>query len=341
MASSLLDTWLDPTDPALVVVRSNDLRDRSRHERAKRRSPLVGRVVKVSQPGSYADDEAVPGVAPGSRMSTGPMFAALYGRLTPHAWRTADSDRDPYSLFYQRSLALGILDDRGFIVSRTADGDVTRPVGAAGLWATNDAGFRDQLPSADQSLLSWFQVGVEIVPADRPLPAQVFLRCAGEATQQLGTLELDAVHMLLPVDGLDVSSRAEPALAPSLQTASWFDETDPHARRPIQLKIESGRSALFETNIEKLTRWVIELDQNVFSNVRTMDLSDSMTSVKPPFDDTFRSGPATRSTIVSGSLVEWSLDAIGWLCAFVGDLAARLGATAPLLLTIQRTYQRP
>jgi hypothetical protein len=37
-----------------------------------------------------------------------------------------------------------------------------------------------------------------------------------------------------------------------------------------------------------------------------------------------------------GSLIEWSLDAIGWFGGFLADLAAREGAGVPLLLTVSR-----
>jgi hypothetical protein len=40
-------------------------------------------------------------------------------------------------------------------------------------------------------------------------------------------------------------------------------------------------------------------------------------------------------------LIEWSLDAIGWLGEFIADLAAREGAGVPLLLTVSRPAPTP
>ncbi|MQS04249.1 hypothetical protein FNX44_020700, partial [Streptomyces sp. OF1] len=54
---------------------------------------------------------AVPGVVPGSRPTAGTMFAALYGELRPHAWWGAEPEGDAYSLFHQRSAAMGWLDE--------------------------------------------------------------------------------------------------------------------------------------------------------------------------------------------------------------------------------------
>ncbi|WP_328610139.1 hypothetical protein OG943_13760 [Amycolatopsis sp. NBC_00345] len=48
------------------------------------------------------------------------------------------------------------------------------------------------------------------------------------------------------------------------------------------------------------------------------------------------SGPPRYRVSFRGTLIEWSLDAIGWLGEFIADLAAREGAGVPLLLTVSR-----
>jgi hypothetical protein len=45
--------------------------------------------------------------------------------------------------------------------------------------------------------------------------------------------------------------------------------------------------------------------------------------------------PHNRLTL-HGELGEWSLGALGWLAAFVGDGARRAGANGPLTLAVQR-----
>jgi hypothetical protein len=36
-----------------------------------------------------------------------------------------------------------------------------------------------------------------------------------------------------------------------------------------------------------------------------------------------------------GELAEWSIDALGWLGAFLAEASSQHGVTAPLLLTVQ------
>ncbi|TDC61125.1 hypothetical protein E1258_12510 [Micromonospora sp. KC207] len=58
----------------------------------------------------------------------------------------------------------------------------------------NDAG--QDHPHADPaaSLAAWFQVAVDPVADDRPLPVQPFLRCAGDVAARIGDLDLQAVQ---------------------------------------------------------------------------------------------------------------------------------------------------
>lgn len=123
-----------------------------------------------------SEEEARPRLAPGTRRHAGTRFAAPHGELVPHPWRDPDTDRDAYFLFHLRSLAIGL----------------------AGLWSMNDAGQDHPLAAPEASLVAWFQLGVEPVSGDRPLPVQPFLRCAGDAAARIGTLRLRAVQVLLP-----------------------------------------------------------------------------------------------------------------------------------------------
>ncbi|MGW5866743.1 GrpB family protein [Streptomyces sp. NPDC055239] len=93
-------------------------------------------------------------------------------------------EHDAYQVFHQRSLLIGWLDDR----AGTAEGD-------------------DPLNAPGSDLISWFQVEASAVAGDRPLPVQPFLRCAEDTTARTGTVRLTAVQVLLPVQGLDASSR--------------------------------------------------------------------------------------------------------------------------------------
>lgn len=261
-------------------------------------------------------DEARPGVAPSSRSMPGTLFAALYGELTPRPDRARGTDRDPYIQFHDRSVAMGWLDS---------------------LWGMNDAGQEHPLAAPGASLVTWFQVGVEHVPGDRPLPVQPFLRCAGDVTARLGTLRLRAAHVLLPAQCLDISARPEHARMPSLLTAAWFGDADPTAGTPVRVTLDSGQDPVVPVATQRMREWMGRLNQNVFSCESHSLTEQDPASVEPPLPDTLWNGPPLHRTTFHGTLAEWSLDAIGWLGGFLVDLGAREGAGVPLLLTVSRS----
>ncbi|MGH3786469.1 MAG: hypothetical protein ACRDRG_07925 [Pseudonocardiaceae bacterium] len=273
---------------------------------------------------------AQPGMVPASRRTAGTMFAALYGELVPHPWRGPESKQDAYSLFYQRSLAMGWLDDRG-----AGDGSEDRMLRAPGLWGMNDAGWDHPLAAPGAELISWFQVEASAVAGDRPLPVQPFLRCAENATARAGTPYLSAVQVLLPVQGLDPSSRPSYAPVPSMQTIHWFAERDPRSRTPVAASINSGRDPSIPAVAQQLTDHLVHLDQDVFV-CRSHDVAGRDAVLPPPFDDSFWNGPPLHGVVLRGELAEWSCDAVGWLAEVVADSAAQLGVRSPLLLTVTR-----
>lgn len=252
--------------------------------------------------------------------TAGTMFAALYGELVPHAWRGAEPEHDAYSLFYQRSLAMGWLDDSA---------------GAPGLWAMNDAGWHHPLAAPGANLVSWFQVEASAGAGDRPLPVQPFLWCAENTTIRAGALHLSAVQVLIPVQGIDASSRPPYATVPSMLTARWFAECDPHSRTPVEVNVNSGRDQSIPAAAKALTGHLGHLDQDVFV-CRSHDVADRDAVLPPPFDDSFWNGPPLHGVVLRGELVEWSCDAVGWLAEVIADSAAQLGVRSPLLLSVKR-----
>ncbi|HEY8982461.1 MAG TPA: hypothetical protein VIU15_23095 [Streptomyces sp.] len=262
------------------------------------------------------DSAARPGIAPGARHTAGTMFAALYGTLVPYPWH--DPEHDAYQLFYQRSLAMGWLDDA-----------------VPGLWAMNDAGWGHPLAAPASDLVSWFQVEASAVPGDRPLPVQPFLRCAWDVTERIGRVRLTAVQVLVPVQGIDAASRPPYATVPSVQTTDWFGEGDPGARTAVKVRIDSGCDPSAADVAQQLAHELGVLEQDVF--VGRLDDSVPLGFFPaPPFDDGFWNGPPLHGMSLSGELVEWSGEAVGWLAEVVADAAARLGVRAPLLLTAVR-----
>ncbi|WP_443224058.1 hypothetical protein [Streptomyces sp. 4N509B] len=218
----------------------------------------------------------------------------------------------------------------------TGSGLQRRDTGAGGLWAMNDAGWDHPLVPAEARLAAWFQVEAQATPCDRPLPVQPFLRCAADTLNRVGKLHLDAVQLLLPVQGIDPSSRPIYDSVPSMRSLSWFQESDPHARVEVKVVIDSGLSSLIPEVAEQLVEHLGQVDQTVF--VCTSHRADTPEDVPPPpFHDSFWNGPPLHGMTLIGELSEWSLDAIGWLSEVVADSSAILGVHSPLLLTVERS----
>lgn len=153
---------------------------------------------------------------------------------------------------------------------------------------------------------------------DRPLPVQPFLRCAQEATARAGMLDLSAVQLLLPIYGLDPSSRPPYAPVPAMRTKEWFADCAPEARTPVEVNINSGRGLSIPAVAQQFTDHLGQLEQDVFV-CRSYDVADQDAVLPPPFEDSFRNGPPLHGVVLRGELAEWSCDAVGWLAEVIAD----------------------
>src|SRR3954451_13482073 len=136
------------------------------------------------------------------------LVVGLFGSFAGHEWHTAGVvESDAYSLFVARSSAMGWL-----------AGGAAEATG--GLWGMNDAGADVDLPFAPAPAV-WFQVSVlDPVSSRQLLPVQPMLACARDVVARLGTLDLQTVQLLLPMQLLTTpTERAAGALA---QEAGWF-----------------------------------------------------------------------------------------------------------------------
>lgn len=263
---------------------------------------------------------AQPGQAPAVEPTAGAMVAALYGQLTPRpGW---PDDLAAHALFYNRSLAMGWLDE-------SSDG-----TGPRGLWAMNDAGWQHPRGEHDTGLISWFQVDATTPPSDRPLPIQPFLRCACDATAQAGAVELSTIQILAPAQGLD-SRRWPPYVPlPALRTKDGLPTADPATITPVSITISSGTHQGIEAAAPHLAAG---LQRHAGDVVRLLDRSGDPTqiSLRPPFDDSFWDGPARYQLTLAGELA-WSPEYVGWVAELVADLSAQFLIKAPLLVTVTR-----
>ncbi len=271
------------------------------------------------------------------------MFAALYGELEPHPWRDPlVASSDAYSLFVARSSAMGWL----------TEAEENAPGGSGGLWGMNDAG-QDPAPApASESRparVAWFQVSpTGPVPAGGPLPARVFLSCVDDVVARMGTARLRAVQLLLPARELEASAGASShwgAVPPLLQEAGWFADGDPRLRARVRVTLDGGQDPAVRSAAPEMLRWMRRFDQDVFScdAVSVTDDDDPASAtddggvvLEPAVIDEVWLGPARHRATFHGALAEWSLDALGWLAAFLADAGSRHGVDTPLLLTAVR-----
>ncbi|MFF0739055.1 hypothetical protein ACFYVL_01535 [Streptomyces sp. NPDC004111] len=254
------------------------------------------------------------------------MFVALHGELVPHSWRDPESEHDAYQLFHQRSVAMGWLDER----SSAAEDE--RAANAPGLWAMNSADVSTH-PAATEPFAR-FQVECSTPVGDRPLPVQPFLRCAEDTTARIGTAQLSAVQVLLPLQGLDPASRPSNAPVPALETCDWFSACDPRARVPVEIGVNSGSNPSISSVARQLHHDLGHLPQDVFQYGEMASVGKDI--MPPPFADDFWNGPPRHGITLRGDLAAWSCDAVGWLAATIADCAAHLGVRTPLLLSVVR-----
>jgi hypothetical protein len=258
---------------------------------------------------------AEPAALPG-RTAARTLYAAWYGEFVPHR-RLAS--QDAYSLFYARSAAMGWL-------TPAREGEL------GGLWGMNDA---EAAP--ESSPAGFFQVTLTEPAEGTLLPVQPFLACAGDVVARLGALRLDAVKVALPEHDADADAHfASPSsmlLSRALQDAlNWFGDCDLRQRVPARITLDGLADPSIRAAAPEITRWVREINQEVF-DCESWSEDDHL--VLPPAT-TFEEHAGHHRVTFRGALAEWSLDALGWLAAFLADVSARHGVHTPLILTADR-----
>ena len=253
------------------------------------------------------------------------LFTALHGELAlqpgqdPHL-----AASDAYSLFVARSAAMGWLAE----AAEDASG---------GIWGMNDAG-QDSGCGSQPKRIAWFQVSlIEPIAADRPLPVQALLSCAGDVVARIGTPRLDAARLLLPVQSLagSAASSRVSAVMTLLQGAGWFVDCDRQSRTGVDVTLDGGQDPILRSAAPEMLAWIRGLAQDVFW---CDSLTDEVVVLEPAVSDELWLGPVYhRAATFRGSLAEWSVDALGWLAALLAEASFRHGVTTSLMLTARRS----
>jgi hypothetical protein len=284
-----------------------------------------------------APAEGVEPAALGSAPSPGVLFAALYGDLT-HRWpRDSEDTEDAYGLFYYRSESMGWLDERDSR-SPAQSGLVQAP----GLWELQEADWEAERAPRDSGQVSWFQVEVSPVPYNRPLPAQPFLHCAEASTRQAGTFTLTKVRIELPAAPALIDSPRDPhEPVPSLSTQGWFSACDPADQTSVQVSVSAGDHPDDRAALAQLGQYFADLSQSVFTLVDTAQpATGAAAELGRPVDHSWSSffwnTPDRHGVVLTGSLAEWTGDAIGWLAGALADCFIHLGGRSRILVTVAK-----
>lgn len=273
------------------------------------------------------DGAAQPARAPsGGAGGANTMFLALHGALAWHPGQDPSvAAADAYSLFYARSSAMGWLRE-------AVEGAV------GGVWGMNDAE-QDTEPGTPPARVAWFQVStIGPVPATRPLPVQPFLRCAGDVVTRIGTFDLQALQILLPVQGLDGSQRASSprsALSSLSSDTGWFADAGPRSRARVQVTVDGGQDPTLRSIAHEVLEWMRPIRTDVFVCDSLSVATDDAVVLRPGADGLWVS-PGDHQATFGGTLAEWSLDALGWLAAFLVEAAYQHGVRTPLMLSARR-----
>lgn len=104
----------------------------------------------------------------------------------------------------------------------------------------------------------------------------------------------------------------------------------------MQVTLDAGQDPSVHSAAPEVFRWTREIEQDVFS-VESCSLDDNDAVVlEPGVFDGLWVAPGHRRATFRGTLTEWSLDAVGWLAAFLVDASHRHGVSTELLLAVRK-----
>jgi len=256
------------------------------------------------------------------------MYVAMYGELVPHpgAGPPAEASPDAYNLFEARSAAMG------WLATHATDG---------GLWGMNDA---QALPDSGlrPARIAFFQVVLTGQAPVTLLPVQAFLSCAGDVVARLGVPRLEAIQVLLPerdgeAEGRVASPSGMRAAGLLLDAADWFASCNPRLRAPVRVTLDAGPDASVRNAAAGIAGWLQAIEQEVFG-CDSVSLAEEDHLILER--TALHGGPpetVQHRVTFRGTLAEWSLDALGWLAAFLADACTRHGVSTQLMLTADRS----
>jgi hypothetical protein len=153
---------------------------------------------------------------------------------------------------------------------------------------------------------------------DELAPVQPFLAVVEDVVTRLGRVRLDAIQVTLPERGTP---------EPDIPGPDWFALLDPARWVPVRVTLDSPDERIATVAVAAIDR------QAMYGDVLRFEATSGDHLVLAPI--TRDSGAHHRVTL-TGALAEWSFDALGFLAAFLNDLAASQGIVTPLILNAEK-----
>lgn len=103
----------------------------------------------------------------------------------------------------------------------------------------------------------------------------------------MGTLHLDAIQVLLPIQSIDrladQSLRDDGLLAP-ISSAGWFFDCNPRSSTRVQVVLDGGENPVIRSVASDLFQWLRTIKQDVFV-CDSFSLTDDTNVARPTFID--------------------------------------------------------
>lgn len=108
----------------------------------------------------------------------------------------------------------------------------------------------------------------------------------------------------------------------------------------MEVVLDGGQVPTISLVASKVFKSTQAPSQRVFACDGFSTSNGPTVAVSPGLIDELWVGPPGHRAVLSGALIEWSLDAVGWVVAFLVHASIDAGVRTTILLTVARTDSR-
>jgi hypothetical protein len=192
----------------------------------------------------------------------------------------------------------------------------------------NDASF-DFSTTHQASRVAWFQVGIDehrLTGAN--FPFHPLLACAADSLGRVGTLDVQAVQLLVPLQ-----TAGAPTLISSVP--NWFNICDPAARIGVRVTLDSGEDPVMPQVADELAELVSTLARAPFE-IEPFFADSAHVQLQPEVTDGFWLGEGRHPVSFDAIAPDWTLDSIAWIANLFAESCRRIGVKTSVLINVGR-----